>query len=209
VSEVPIPFERGDLIYRTVYVPVVNGLDTFYTVYTTHYVKGAPIDLSRASWTIHSYSSHDTRGGASFRPPSNLLLDNNALWVNYIAGGPADPNASIPTGPGAPAPNYPHWAVIDMQEVKNGIEGFYIVQRWDPTGRLRTVRMYGSVDGVAFTEFGVYTLANVGGGTNGIAGKIYLDIEEPVNIRYFKLEGLSDHNNSANISLAGVGAFTR
>lgn len=181
-------FLRGNITYRTHYMPVTGGIDTFYTPYTTQYIKGLPINLPKAGWKIHSYSSHDTRPGASFRPPENLLDGNiTSIWVNFI---------------GTPATAYPHWVVIDMLEVKENIEGFSFVQRTPLNGALKDIRLEGSVDGVNFTSYGLFTLANS-------AGMLYVDLPNPVNIRYFKLTGLNDYNNSANISLAEAGAFTR
>lgn len=180
------PFQKGNLRMKTAYMPVRGGIDTLYTKTIDEYIKSLPIELSKTGWTATA-SSQDDRPG-SVRTAANLLDNNvNTIWVNRLV---------------APLPTYPHWALIDMKSVQNNIEGFTVVQRTPLNGALKDIRLEGSIDGVSFVNYGQFTLAN-------LAGTLFVNLPNPVNIRYFRLTGLNDYSSSNNISLAEVGAFTR
>ncbi|MEE6186613.1 hypothetical protein PIECOFPK_02437 [Mycovorax composti] len=178
-------FSRGDIEYRTVYLPV-NAIDTFYTDWVGMYVKGQRYPLPKDGW-VATASSFDTRPGSSYRPPSNLI-DNNpsTLWVNQIS----------------PQTYYPHWAAIDMGDVKS-IEGFIVRQRPENVNPVKDIELYTSMDGVNWTFHMKYTLENRAGAEH------YIDLPETTQARHIKLIALNDYGNSNNVALAEFGAYAR
>lgn len=180
-------FPRGDIQYRTIYLPDVNAIDTFYTPWVSMYVKGMRFPLPKTGWTITA-SSFDGRSGSSYRPPENLIDNNPAtIWVNQIT----------------PATSYPHWAAIDMKSVYN-LEGIIIQQRPSTTSNARDVELYTSLDGVTWT-FQIKTTLE-----NRSSAEFFIDLPTPANARYIKLIALNTFSGTDNnIAMAEFGAYIR
>lgn len=180
-------FPRGDIQYRTIYLPDVNAIDTFYTPWVSMYVKGMRFPLPKTGWTVTA-SSFDSRAGANYRPPTNLIDNNPAtIWVNQIN----------------PATTYPHWAAIDMQSVYN-IEGIIIQQRNAATALARDVELYTSLDGVNWTFQTRATLEN------RASAEFFIDLPAATNARHIKVIALSAFSGTENnIAMAELGAYIR
>lgn len=178
-------FPRGDIQYRTIYVPSVNAIDTFYTPWVSMYVKGMRFPLPKTGWTATA-SSFDGRSGASFRPPSYLIDNNPATsWVNQIV----------------PATVYPHWAAIDMKSVYN-IEGIIIQQRNEATSLARDVELYTSLDGVNWTFHTKATLENRS------SAEFFIDLPAATKAQHIKVIALNAFSGN-NIAMAEIGAYIR
>ncbi|MBZ4187561.1 DUF4998 domain-containing protein [Niabella beijingensis] len=187
-------FPRGDIQYRTVYVPGPYAIDTFYTEWTTMYVKGQRYALPKAGWTVTA-SSFDIRSGASYRPPE-LLIDNDpaTIWVNQIGA----PNATPPIA----QTYYPHWAAIDMKQEYN-LEGIIVQQRNSATNLVKDIELYTSTDGLNWTFQLRYSLEN------RISAEAFIDLPQATTAQYIKIIALNDYGNSNNVALAEFGAYIR
>lgn len=185
-------FPRGDVQYRTVYVPEAYSIDTFYTEWVTRYVKGQRYPLSKTGWTATA-SSYDIRAGANNRPPSNLI-DNNptSLWVNQIAS----------TNPPIAQTSYPHWAAVDMGQTYN-LEGLIVQQRNTATNLVKDIELYTSLDGVNWTFQLRYTLEN------RVSAEAFIDLPKLTSAKHIKIIAINDYGNSSNVALAEFGAFIR
>ncbi|WP_018625996.1 DUF4998 domain-containing protein [Niabella aurantiaca] len=186
-------FPRGTIQYRTVYVPGLFAIDTFYTEWISMYVKGQRYPLPKDGW-IATASSFDIRSGNSYRPPSNLI-DNNpvSLWVNQIAANTTPPTAQT---------YYPHWAAVDMGSTYD-LEGFIVQQRNTATNLVKDVELYTSADGEHWTFQLKYTLEN------RASAEAFIDLPQATSARHIKLIALNDYGNSNNVALAEFGAYIR
>jgi len=185
-------FPRGDIQYRTVYLPGRNAIDTFYTDWVLRYVKGQRFPLPKTGW-IATASSYDIRSGANNRPPQNLIDNNPAsLWVNQISS----------TNPPIEQTFYPHWAAIDIGAEKN-LEGAIVQQRNSATNLVKDVELYTSMDGVNWKFQLRYTLEN------RVSAEAFIDFPQPVLTRHVKLVALNDYGNSNNVALAEFGVYIR
>jgi hypothetical protein len=174
------------LKFKTLFLPEAASIDTFYSTLDSVLVEGPRVQLSKTGWTATA-SSFDTRGGSSYRPPSNAIDDNiSTIWVNWI---------------GSPAITYPHTITVDMQQPR-ALRGLSFVQRQDLSGVLKLLEIQVSTDNENWQSMGDFTLEK-------IKEIQYLDFPSVGKVRYFRVIGKSDYNNSKNISLAEVGAFIR
>lgn len=175
--------------YRTVYLPDSMSIDTFYTAYSTVKVKdigSPPIDFPKTGWTITA-SSFDSRSGASYRPPQNTIDENpSTIWVNQIS----------------PQTDYPHWLMVDMGSVQDGIEGLsLLVQNRNETPK--TIEILISDDDIAWTSMGTFSVQNT-------KDWQYLDFfPEAQHLRYFRVNAIEPSGNTPNIVIAEVGVFKR
>lgn len=178
-------FEPQTFRHRTLYLPSLSAVDTFYTKYSSLRIKGSPVPISTDGWSITA-SSEDVKGG---RLAVNLIDGNlTNLYVNEIA---ADNN-------------YPHWVIIDMGNMVSDIEGFYFYQRsLNPT---RTLEIEISNDGNIWVSLGTHVLERNGGGA-GIP--VYLQLEESLEFQYFKFNFIDDYGNSKNVNMHEAGVYTR
>ena len=180
-------FPRGQLKYRSTFMPHPRALDTFISRYDSVYVKGLPIELDKSEWTITA-SSFDNRSGSSYRPPIHLLDNNPAtIWVNQIGA----------------AFTYPHWVEVDMQEIIE-IEGITLQPRQnDSAARPRTAEMLTSIDGEEWLSHGDYFIESINNNQ-------FFELKEPpVAARYFKIIIKDSHRPDNNVSVAEVGAYIR
>ncbi|MGV3639408.1 MAG: DUF4998 domain-containing protein [Adhaeribacter sp.] len=174
------------LKFKTLFLPQPGVIDTFYSALDSIYVEGPRVHLSKTNWTATA-SSYDTRSGASNRPPSKAIDDNiSTLWVNFI---------------GTPAIDYPHAITVDMKQ-SQPLRGLSFVQRQDLGGALKTLEIQVSPDNTTWTSLGDFTLEK-------IKEIQYIDFQPVGQVRYFRVIGKNDYNNSKNISLAEVGAYIR
>ncbi len=192
VSQLP-DFPRGNIQYRTVYLPSPVALDTFYTPWVNTYIKGQRFPIPKTGWTATA-SSFDARPGANYRPPSNLLDNNVAtLWVNQINS----------TNPPLAQTFYPHWAAIDMGQVYTNLEGFIVQQRNTATNLVKDIELYTSLDGVNWTFQVRATLQNTA------SLEHFIDMPQSATARHIKIIALNDYGNSNNVALAEFGAYIR
>ena len=178
-------FDSSDPVikYQTAYVPIMS-IDTFYTSVQSLTTKGPPKYLDRTGWVADA-SSFDTRTGASYRPPSNLLNGNaSLLWVNQIS----------------PQTYWPHSFTIDMGQVINDVAGVSITtQRRNETPQ--TINIFVSVDGEKWELMGLFSVENIAGTQN-------FDFYAAQNIRYYQVVGLAPWASTNNIALVETYAYT-
>lgn len=178
--------------YTTKYKPSPLALDSFYTETRTIRIKGTPIEISKAGWTITA-SSEDVAGN---RRAVNLIDGNlTNLYVNQIVAGNT----------------YPHWTIVDMKKVVDEIEGFYFYQR--ATNPLKTLDILISNDGVVWELLGEFVLPNtptVNTSSPQTAKPVYANLSRPRSFRYFKFIYKNDHTaSSINVNIHEAGAFIR
>lgn len=172
----------GVLKYRTVFLPNSLALDTIYGTY-----KSIPyqMEMSKIGW-IATASSYDTRAGASNRPPSNAIDNNNStIWHNFV---------------GTPAVVYPHTITIDLGILVNEIQGSTLTMRAPVNGALKDVEFLVSEENLVWESLGNFSLVNT-------ASQQFVNFPRIVNCRYFRMIAKSDFNNSNNIALAEIGLF--
>jgi len=177
--------------YRTKYLPTPLALDSFYTEYKAVKIKGSPIEINKAGWTITA-SSEDVAG----KRFAVNLIDGNVtnLYVNQIGA----------------AFKYPHWTIVDMKKVVDGIEGFYFYQRG--TNPLKTVELQISNDGAIWESLGEFVISNipvVNTGSPQTAKPVYADLTRIRSFRYFKQIYKNDYGSSLNVNIHETGVFTR
>jgi hypothetical protein len=177
--------------YRTKYLPSPLAIDSFYTESKTVKIKGSPVEINKAGWTITA-SSEDVAG----KRFAVNLIDGNVtnLYVNQIGT----------------AFKYPHWTIVDMKKVVDGIEGFYFYQR--STNPLKTVEIQISNDGVIWESLGEFVLSNVpvvNTGSPQTAKPVYADLTRVRSFRYFQQIYKNDYGNSLNVNIHETGVFTR
>lgn len=178
--------------YRTKYLPSPLAIDSFYTEYKTVKIKGTPVEVSKAGWTITA-SSEDVAGN---RRAVNLIDGNlTNLYVNRIVSGNT----------------YPHWVIVDMKQVINDVEGFYFYQR--STNPLKTLEIQISNNGTDWETLGDFVIANtptVNTGSPQTAKPVYADFSRVRSFRYFKHIYKNDYTStSVNVNIHEAGVFIR
>lgn len=127
--------EGTDFRYRTLFLPEINAIDTFYTDYKSARVKGVATEYNRSQWTATGNNDNN-------RPPQNMLDgDIGSVW-------------HMDKTPG----KYPHIATIDMKQV-NVISGFYFYQRRKLDGPVNLIELKISTDGETWKTLGEFNLA--------------------------------------------------
>ena len=178
-------FPRGTIEYRTVYLPGVNAIDTFYTDWVSRYVKGQRFPLSNAGWTATA-STYDNRNGRVDRLPEKAIDGNiGTEWVNLVNGS-----------------RYPHTLTINMGKVEPSVEGLTFYLRAVKEAPKRITVMV-SADSTSWANMGVYNLEYVTGYQN-------IDFPEAQAIKYFQIIAQEPAlAGEPNIILPEVGAFSR
>lgn len=175
----------GTFKHRTLYMPHITALDTFYSNYASHHIEGPPPPpsfLDKTNWTITA-SSEDIAGG---RGAANLIDgDPQTMFVNEL-------NAGL---------TYPHSVTVDMGETIVGIEGFYFYQR--NFNQTKTVEVLTSEDGESWNSHGEFTLSDVSG------EPIFLELADTESFRYFRHIFLDDYGGSSNVNIMEMGVYTR
>lgn len=176
---------QDSITHRTLYLPGRFAIDTFYTAYAKQKVKGPPIEISKAGWTITASSEDAAKG----RVAKNLIDgDLGNLFVNQIKAGNT----------------YPHWVEINMGTVVNEIEGFYFYQRnINPTKDLEILT---SNDGTTWESLGQFTLDKTG---SSAGEPVRVQLGAPLSFQYFKFIFLNDYGNSVNVNMHEAGVYTR
>lgn len=184
VSQLP-DFPRGNIQYRTIYLPSPFALDTFYTPWVNAYIKGERFELPKTGWTATA-SSYDNRNGRTDRLPEKAIDGNiSTTWVNLVG-----------------TTKYPHTITIDMGTVRSGIEGlsFYLNQTKEAP---KTIRVLISNDNANWTQIMTHMFQY-------IAGYQYMDFPTTQSFRYFRIiaeEGAL--STEPNIILPEVGVYIR
>jgi len=175
--------------YRTLYLPASTAIDTFYTAYDTVVkvidLSKTPVDLLRSGWTATASSFDDRPGG--YRPPQNTLDgDVSTMWHSQVV----------------PQMTYPHWIMVDMGSVQNGIDGiFLLAQVRNETAK--TINVLISDDNVSWTFMGTFPVQN-------IATQQYFDFfPGDQHFRYFKVIAAEPTGSTSNTVIVEIGAFTR
>ena len=171
---------RDTFGYRTLYVPDSISIDTFYSAYQTIKVTGPPIEYDRADWTAPE-EDYDVPSG---RLPANTL-DGKTSTVWHM-----DKTHS-----------YPHHITIDMH-TENVINGFTFIQRTPLDGAAQLIEIETSLDGQSWESLGAFTLENKG-------EKQFLELLDPVSIRYFRVTFKSDYKSGNFTAIAEIGAYKR
>lgn len=176
--------EGTDFRYRTLFLPEVNAIDTFYTDYKSARVKGVATEYNRSQWTATGDNDNN-------RPPQNMLDGD------IVNGKPQETVWHMSKVPG----KYPHKALIDMKQV-NVISGFYFIQRQNLDGAVNLIELRISVDGVIWKTLGEFNLASK-------KEKQYVELVNDVECRYLELIVKSDHKGGSATALAELGAYRR
>lgn len=176
---------EGRFLYRSVYLPHPNSIDTFYTPFQEVKVLGPPSPYDRTGWVADA-SSFDGRSGDGRKPQVALDGDVVSIWVNQIS----------------PQTVYPHWISVDMGEIKPETAGIWLGFQNARNEIPRLIDIYVSEDGVEWTIMGRYNVANAG-------GTQYFDFPTLQDIRYFKVDCLEPSGGTNNVVIGEIGAFSR
>jgi hypothetical protein len=165
---------------RSVYLPVPEAIDTFYSAPATIKVLGEPKELPKTGWTATASSSADDR-----RPEHVIDGNLNTTWINRVNQVP-----------------YPHTLTVDMGEVKHDIYGFtldYTMRNEAP----KSCEFWYGDDLASLVSAGTYDLPYT-------EGNHFVDLKEPLkNFRFFQFIFLAPAGSTTNCTLREVGVFTR
>lgn len=171
---------RDTFRYRTLYVPDSMSIDTFYSAYETVKVTGPPVEYDRSDWTAPA-EDYDVPSG---RVPQNTL-DNKTSTVWHMDK----------------THGYPHHITIDMH-AENTVNGFTFIQRTPLDGAAQLIEIEISSDNQNWESLGAFTLENSG-------DKQFLELLEPISLRYFRITFKSDYKNGSFTAIAEIGAYKR
>ena len=147
--------------YRTIYIPNITSIDTFYTSYETKSL----FYLTKAQWTVKAFSTQNS-GAAN-------------LAINVIDGNPATRWHTD-----AKTSKYPHFVTVDMG-IENTITTFEIYRTTGDDRACDTFQLLVSVDNITWTNLGNFDFNRLSD-----SGQLY-DIPSRPKARYFKFVGLS------------------
>ncbi|MDO5570655.1 MAG: DUF4998 domain-containing protein [Bacteroidales bacterium] len=168
------------ITYRTLYRPEEAAVDTFFTNYSNIKVKGLAVEYSRGNWVAYG----DDYDHGNSRPPKNAI-DGNISTVWHM-----DKTTT-----------YPHIMYVDMKEPLL-ISGFFFNQRLPLDGAVNQVEMQVSDDATNWVTVGEFFLQSV-------TTRQYVDLDEEVTARYFRMIAKSDYKGSKFTALAEIGAYHR
>lgn len=190
----------SDLVEKTDHIPYElkvklvheNGAVT-ETIYAYTFQSGVPIlnfstrnELSKAGWTVLSFSSEETSGEGAANGRASNLIDGSAAsyWHSKWTG-----SATV----------YPHEFVIDLGSVQTA-NGLSVTQRSGLSRSIKEAELFVSNDAVSFTAVGNYVFAN----TNGAQ---YFNFSTAKSLRYVKLVAKSAWDGLQFAALAEVGLY--
>ncbi len=124
--------------YRTVYIPGVRGIDSFFTPYINQYVSAK---LNKSTWL----ASTDSFAVSSQLPngPAIKAIDDDVktFWHTETTTSRV----------------YPHWLAVDMKKPIN-VSRVELTCRQDNATTFTAFSIQGSMDGLTWTDYGSYTL---------------------------------------------------
>lgn len=122
--------------------------------------------FDKSAWEVVRFSSEETTGeDTNGRARQIIDGDNNTYWHSKWTGGGS---------------SYPHFFVVDMKEEKV-VNGFQITMSGGSNRYIKSFNLYASGDGVKWNKF--YADADAPSDAT-----FHFMLEEPVSMRYFKLE---------------------
>jgi hypothetical protein len=164
--------------------------------YTYTFAGGIPViafsyrkELSKAGWSIASFSSEETIGEGLVNGRAGKLIDGDesTFWRSQWTGQQA---------------SYPHTVVVDLGASKSA-KGLSLIQRTGPTGiygAVKNFQLLASTNGINFAPLGSY-----------IAKKIsepqYFDFGGAKTFRYFKIVASSGQDGQQFAALAELGLY--
>jgi len=127
--------------YRTVYIPNLLGIDSFYTPYITQYVA-AKIKKAGLVVTADSFAatSQLPLGG-----PAKFAFDDDIKTFWHTHHTPA------------PVPPFPHWLMVDMVKTIN-VTRVELTCRPGVSNTFTEFTMQGSMNGTTWTSYDSFTL---------------------------------------------------
>ena len=173
-SWIALPDRKAEtsVTFRTVYVPELAAIDTFYAKWVTlaapSYYEGK---VSKKSWLITGYDTQEPSEGAPNGLASALIDDKlNTFWHTQWDGG---------------SPGYPHWFSIDMGRAVS-IASIEVFRRQGNDGGQTKHQFFTSVNGTDWTDYGTFAM---NAKTN--AGQKFISTTPPTAryIKYVALEG--------------------
>jgi hypothetical protein len=133
-----IDYKMGTVYqYRTVYIPGVRGIDSFFTPYINQYVSAK---LNKSTWL----ATADSFAASSQLPngPAIKAIDDDikTFWHTETTSSRV----------------YPHWLAVDMKKTIN-VSRVELTCRQDNFTTFTAFSIQGSIDGLNWTDYGGYT----------------------------------------------------
>lgn len=187
--------EKADGIPYELKVRLVHDNGTVTEkIYLYTFSGGVPVftfssknELSKAGWSIYSFSSEETVGNGSINGRAATLIDGdaNTYWSSRWKGSAA---------------SYPHNVVIDLGANKTA-SGLSLLQRTGFLTRgIKNFELLTSTDGINFTSRGNYVAKDVD-------DTQYFDFTSAQTFRYFKLIANSAQDRLQYASLVELGLY--
>lgn len=182
VTELPAAAANSSFEYRTLYIPEEEAIDTFATAWE-QYAEAFPVEFvyDRSTWKVLAVSDETASSGGG----KDALLDGNldSYWHSQWEGSEAP---------------LPHWAIIDMQSVKN-ISKIDVFRRKGNTDA-KTVEIFAS-NHISNDYVGDWV--KIGSGVFSNGDKLEVLVSSIDKYRYLKIY-LPDSNRAPNTSIAEV-----
>ena len=174
---------EGKFDYRSLYVPVPNAIDTFYTQYESatlpNFIEFNSEKVDKTDWEIVDFSSE-----AAPNYLASFAIDDNigTFWHSQYAGD---------------APDYPHHFTIDMKKIVriDKIECFR--RQGDGNGQTK-FKIYSSLDGITYESHGSFDFNSQIDG-----GQMYYFSSLP-DVRFIKYEAIEGPDKFAFLAELNV-----
>lgn len=166
----------ANLQYRTVYKPVEESIDEFYTAYTPVTVEYGKIDKTTMTVTTDSY---EATGQLPYGGPECTIDDDEkSYWHTQHNGG---------------MPGFPHWLAYDLGKEYN-IGKVELTSRPDYLNADFTdFILQGSNDGVTWEDYGTFKQPD-------IAGPQAYYPDRPMNVRHIRIYMTSGPNPYSHLN---------
>src|SRR5690606_19976587 len=173
--------------FNTLFKPDSLAIDTFFAVRQTidpaDYLVAERTLYASDNWSVAGLSSENN----SDRHAAANLIDGTSetFWIARFSD---------------PATDYPdHWVTIDMAEVLS-VDGFFFAQK-NGDRKVKELEILISDDNETWESLGLFGLANTDREYQ------YIELENRVSFRYFKIVPTAGHDSQRQPGLAEAGTF--
>lgn len=143
-SKIALPDRKAEtpITFRSVYVPELTAIDTFYSKWTTIPVF-AEGKVSKTGWTITGFDSQEPAEGAPNGLATAAIDDKlDTFWHSQWNGS---------------NPGYPHWFSVDMGQEVSIVSIEVFRRQGNGIGQTKHQFFY-SVNGIDWTDYGTFAM---------------------------------------------------